>query len=65
MNDYQQLWWEQTRADHPVLLLLRQHGTLPCHQLHYLQMVAEKLGKAYFWRTGHAPPEATHSPTAK
>jgi hypothetical protein len=31
---------------------------MPCQQLHYLQMVTEKLGKAYFWRTGHPPPRS-------
>ena len=55
MNTYQSLWWDQTRSDYTVLLLLRREGAAPCHQLHYLQMVTEKLGKAYFWRTGHAP----------
>jgi hypothetical protein len=59
MNDYQNLWWEQTRSDYSVLLLLRRNGFEPCHQLHYLQMVTEKLGKAYFWRTGH-PPRTSH-----
>lgn len=58
MNKYQELWWEQTRADHDVLLVLRKNGCAPCHQLHYLQMVTEKLGKAYFWRTGSPPPKS-------
>ncbi len=60
MNRYQQVWWEQTCADHAVLNLLRRQGVMPCHQLHYLQMVTEKLGKAYFWRTGR-PPRTTHA----
>ena len=60
MNGYQQVWWEQTCADHAILNLLRKKGAVPCHQLHYLQMVTEKLGKAYFWRTGH-PPRTTHA----
>ncbi len=60
MNSYQRLWWEQTRSDHGVLLLLRREGASPCHQLHYLQMVTEKLGKAYFWRTGN-PPRKSHA----
>lgn len=60
MNSYQRLWWEQTRSDHAVLLLLRRQGASPCHQLHYLQMVTEKLGKAYFWRTG-SPPRKSHA----
>ena len=58
MNSFQQLWWEQTRSDHDVLRLLRRQGAAPCHQLHYLQMVTEKLGKAYFWRSGSAPPKS-------
>lgn len=58
MNDYQRLWWEQTRSDHAVLLMLRDRGAMPCHQLHYLQMVTEKLGKAYFWRSGQPPPKS-------
>lgn len=60
MNGYQELWWEQTCADHVLLCHLRRQGAAPCHQLHYLQMVTEKLGKAYFWRTGR-PPRASHA----
>jgi len=56
MNQYQELWWEQSRSDHKVLVLLRRNGADPCHQLHYLQMVAEKLAKAHFWRSGNPPP---------
>ncbi len=56
MNVCQRLWWEQAQADHSVLRMLRKNGFDACHQLHYLQMVTEKLGKAYFWRTGHSPP---------
>ena len=58
MNSFQQLWWQQTRSDHSVLRLLRKQGAAPCHQLHYLQMVTEKLGKAYFWRSGSPPPKS-------
>src|SRR5437773_8202460 len=60
MNAYQALWWEQTRSDHALLLLLRRNDAAPCHQLHYLQMVTEKIGKAYFWRTGR-PPRKSHA----
>jgi hypothetical protein len=56
MNPYQKLWWEQSRSDHSILILLRRNGASSCHQLHYLQMVTEKLAKAYFWRTGTPPP---------
>src|SRR5262245_45132856 len=55
MNAYQRLCWEQTQSDHAILVTLRRRSAEPCHQLHYLQMVTEKLGKAYFWRTGRAP----------
>lgn len=59
MNEYQRLWFEQTSSDHSILIMLRKQGAAPCHQLHYLQMVTEKLGKAYFWRTG-SPPRKSH-----
>lgn len=58
MNESQRLWLQQAQSDHDVLLLLRRYGAAPCHQLHYLQMVTEKLSKAYFWRSGNAPPRA-------
>src|ERR1700738_890612 len=60
MNAYQRLWWDQTRSDHSILMLLRRQNAQACHQLHYLQMVTEKLGKAYFWRTG-PPPRKSHA----
>ena len=60
VNASQALWWEQVRSDHAVLLMLRRNDARPCHQLHYLQMVTEKIGKAYFWRSGHAP-RRTHA----
>ena len=60
MNDYQAAWYVQVRSDYDVLLQLQQTEAPPCHQLHYLQMVTEKLGKAYFWRTGQ-PPRASHA----
>lgn len=55
MNAAQAVWIEQVRSDHAVLQQLRRMGARPCHQLHYLQMVTEKLGKAYFWRAGTSP----------
>src|SRR5437879_6229404 len=58
MNSYQERWWQQARSDHEVLVLLRRAGAPACHQLHYLQMVTEKLGKAYFWRSGRPPPKS-------
>lgn len=58
MNEYQELWWQQAKSDYAVLLLLRRQGVPSCHQLHYLQMATEKLGKAYFWRSGAEPPRS-------
>jgi len=58
MNSYQNLWWEQARSDHNAFTLLRGQGIAQCHSLHYLQMVTEKLAKAYFWRSGHMPPRS-------
>lgn len=60
MNRYQELWWQQAMSEHEVLVLLRGRGIAACHSLHYLQMVTEKLAKAYFWRSG-APPPRTHA----
>ncbi len=60
MNTYQRLWWDQARSDHSILELLRHRSASPCQQLHYLQMVTEKLGKAYFWRNGR-PPRKSHA----
>ncbi len=59
MNNYQHCWWQQARSDHAAWLLLRRHGADPCHQLHYLQMITEKLSKAYLWRSG-TPPKKSH-----
>ena len=58
MNRYQEVWWQQARADHDVLLLLRGQRAAPCHQIHYLQMVTEKVAKARFWRAGTPPPRS-------
>ncbi len=57
MNGYQKLWWEQAKSDHSVFLLIRRSGIAQCHALHYLQMVTEKIAKAYFWRSGSQPPK--------
>ena len=60
MNSYQELWWRQAQSDQTVLVSLRRNGAAACHQLHYLQMVTEKLAKAYFWESGN-PPRRTHA----
>ena len=45
MNEYQEIWWQQAKSDHSVFVLLRGQGVPPCHSLHYLQMVTEKIAK--------------------
>ena len=51
MDAEQEQYLIQARSD------LRAFDMLPmadvCHQLHYLQMITEKLAKAYFWRKGN------------
>ena len=65
MNACQRLWWEQTASDYEVFRLLREQGAVHCHLLHYLQMATEKLGKAYFWRTGRPPTKKSHASVVK
>jgi hypothetical protein len=60
MNAFQAVWYDQVRSDQEILVMLRRTGARRSHQLHYLQMVTEKLGKAYFWRAGR-PPRKSHS----
>lgn len=58
MNEAQKLWWRQSQSDHALFVHWRRTGKVhECHLLHYLQMSTEKLGKAYLWRSGHAPPK--------
>jgi hypothetical protein len=57
MNRFQEVWWHQAKSDHEAFLLIRGHGFPQCHSLHYLQMVTEKIAKAYFWRSGSPPPQ--------
>ena len=54
MNGAQKLWWEQAKSDHAAFICLRRAGVHECHMLHYLQMAAEKISKAYLWRSGTA-----------
>jgi len=64
MNSYQILWWQQAKSDHEAFQLLRRQGIAQCHLLHYLQMVTEKIAKAYFWHDGSSPPKS-HAGFAK
>jgi len=58
MNNHQEVWWQQAKSDHEAFALIRGQGIAQCHSLHYLQMVTEKLVKAYFWRSGSPPPRS-------
>jgi hypothetical protein len=58
MNQAQRLWWAQAKSDHEAFVCLRRAGVQECHLLHYLQMATEKIGKAYLWRSGKAPPRS-------
>lgn len=58
MNRFQEQWWQQAKSDHEAFVLLRGQGLAQCHAMHYLQMVTEKLAKAYFWRSGSPPPRS-------
>jgi hypothetical protein len=58
MNRAQKLWWEQAKSDHAAFITLRRAGIHECHMLHYLQMAAEKISKAYLWRSGFPPPRS-------
>ena len=58
MNTAQRLWWEQASADQVILEILQCTGVADCHQLHYLQMITEKLAKAAYWKDGQPPPKS-------
>ncbi len=58
MNAFQRIWWIQVQSDFRAFELLQKHSAADCHRLHYLQMVTEKLAKAYYWRTGREPKQS-------
>lgn len=64
MNKFQETWWEQTCSDLVTLKILQTGGAAPCHELHYLQMTTEKIGKAYFCRK-LVPPRKSHASFVK
>ncbi|TEU21875.1 MAG: hypothetical protein E3J21_01340 [Anaerolineales bacterium] len=43
---------EQARSDWDTRKLIAENACAACHELHYLQMTAEKLGKAVLLRSG-------------
>lgn len=58
MNSHQSLWWNQAQSDLAAFEVLRQQRVEACHCLHYLQMTAEKISKAYMSQAG--PPPRKH-----
>ena len=46
---------EQARSDWNTRTLIAQNACASCHELHYLQMTTEKLGKAALLRVGSSP----------
>lgn len=56
--NWRQAFLEQARSDNAVRKLLNDQGKEYSHQLHYLQMTAEKLAKGY--ESDPDPPRKTH-----
>lgn len=50
----------QARSDFEMLQLLRRHRAPFCHQLHFLQMATEKLGKGFATAPGGPQPPKVH-----
>ena len=64
--DWREAFLLQARSDFAVLIKLNKSAVEDCHRLHYLQMAAEKLGKAMLSRPGSMlPPVTTHAAFAR
>ena len=50
----------QARSDFEMLSFLRLHNAPFCHQLHFLQMATEKLGKGFATAPGGGQPVKVH-----
>lgn len=50
----------QARSDFEMLQFLRSHQAPFCHQLHFLQMATEKLGKGFATAPGGPQPPKVH-----
>jgi hypothetical protein len=60
--DWRDAFFVQAQSDYRVLKVLNQRRLEACHQLHYLQMTAEKLAKGFLARPGDTqPPPTVHS----
>lgn len=59
--DWKTAFAVQARSDNEIRKILNKNGVPYCHQLHYLQMAAEKLAKSMLCRAGSStPPSFTH-----
>ncbi len=54
--DWRSALMVQARSDFEMLNFLRFHNAPFCHQLHFLQMATEKLGKAFATAPGGGQP---------
>lgn len=63
---WREAFFEQARSDNMVRRLLNRNRAADAHQLHYLQMTAEKLSKGYLSDpTSLDPPKMTHKAFVK
>lgn len=65
MNERQRAFWDQACSDHATFRLLNGQDQPICHRLHFLQMCAEKLAKAYFFGTLTPPDLGSHAVIVK
>jgi len=59
--DWREAFFCQARSEHAVFARLNRAQVAYSHQLHYVQMVTEKLAKGFLTKAGSAkPPQTTH-----
>lgn len=58
--NWREAFLAQARSDAAIRVLLNREGCEYSHQLHYLQMMTEKLAKGLM-ANGNAPPPKTHA----
>ena len=59
-KDWRSALLVQARSDFEMLYFLRFHNAPFCHQLHFLQMATEKLGKGFATAPGGPQPLKVH-----
>ncbi len=59
-TDWRSALLVQARSDFEMLVFLRRHQQPFCHQLHFLQMATEKLGKGFATAPGGSQPPKVH-----